>query len=71
MADAKPLWAWLTRVCAGAAVPVLVERDGTDETVLAAASLHTRALETWHAWRKVGARPGDVVEDAAPVGIEA
>jgi acyl-coenzyme A synthetase/AMP-(fatty) acid ligase len=71
MAEARPLWAWLTRVCAGAALPVLVEQAGATETVLAAASLHTRALETWHAWRRQGVRPGDVMEDPSPAGLEA
>jgi acyl-coenzyme A synthetase/AMP-(fatty) acid ligase len=71
VADARPLWSWLTRVCRGAALPVLVERDDAGETVLAAASLHTRALETWHRWRAQGARAGDVVEDPTPHGIEA
>ncbi|MDX2008581.1 MAG: AMP-binding protein, partial [Myxococcaceae bacterium] len=71
MAESRPLWAWLTRVCPGSAVPVLVEPDEGHETVLAAASLHTRALETWHAWRKAGARPGDVIEDTTPRGLDA
>ncbi len=71
MADGRPLWAWLTRSCSSSAVPVLVEHVDGHETVLAAASLHTRALETWHAWRKAGARPGDVIEDAMPRGLSA
>jgi acyl-coenzyme A synthetase/AMP-(fatty) acid ligase len=71
MADARPLWRWVSSVCNGASEPVLVERALSGDTVLAAASLHTRALSTWHAWRQLGVRPRDLIEDPLPRGIEA